>query len=100
MAAVAFDADCFPPASPDAAFADVFFAAVFAVPFAAAFFAVVFAVADPGIAPARPAEDADHQGALRPRVVRDLDHRFLLDHLAALLACALDDLDHAPPLVL
>src|SRR4051794_6314182 len=59
-------------------------------------------VAETGVAPARAAQDADHQGALRARVVRDLHHRLLLDHgpLSLALARALNDLDHAPPLVL
>src|SRR5438105_12639762 len=37
-------------------------------------------VSEAGVAPPRAAKDADDEGALRPRVVRDLDHRFLLDH--------------------
>src|SRR5688572_4045021 len=43
-------------------------------------------VAEAGVAPPRSAKDADHQGALGPRVVRHLDHRFLLDHGLTLLA--------------
>src|SRR6476646_188234 len=42
-------------------------------------------IAEPGVAPPRSAKDADHEGALRARVVRDLDHRFLLDHGVTLL---------------
>src|ERR1035437_5920872 len=57
-------------------------------------------VAEPGVPPARSAKHADHERRLRARVVRHLDHRFLLDHWLILLARAIDDLDHTPPLVL
>src|SRR3954470_10785395 len=57
-------------------------------------------VAEAGIAPAGAAEDADHERRLGPRVVRDLHHRFLLDHGRSPLPCAIDDLDQPPPLVL
>src|SRR3954465_13954637 len=57
-------------------------------------------VAEAGIAPAGSAEDADHERRLGPRVVRDLHHRFLLDHGRSPLPCAIDDLDQPPPLVL
>src|SRR6185503_9527037 len=57
-------------------------------------------VAEAGIAPARSAEDADHERRLGPRVVRDLHHRLLLDHGRPPLPCTLHDLDDTPPLVL
>src|SRR3954470_6776828 len=57
-------------------------------------------VAEAGIAPACAAEDADDERRLGARVVRDLHHRFLLDHGRSPLACAVDDLDQPPPLVL
>src|SRR5215213_2247329 len=57
-------------------------------------------IAEPGIAPPRAAKHADHERAFGARIVRHLDDGFLLNHGSSLLACALDDLDHAPPLVL
>src|SRR6476620_634529 len=57
-------------------------------------------VAEAGIAPAGAAEDANHERRLGARVVRDLHHRFLLDHGRPPLPCAVDDFDQAPPLVL
>src|SRR5687767_9559748 len=57
-------------------------------------------IAERGVAPASSAEHADHERRLRARVVRYLDHRFLLDHWSSPLTCTFDDFDHAPPLVL
>src|SRR3954470_12394527 len=57
-------------------------------------------VAKAGIAPAGSAEDADHERRLGTRIVRDLHHRFLLDHGRSPLPCTLHDLDDPPPLVL
>src|SRR5215207_1471083 len=57
-------------------------------------------IAEAGIAPPRSAKHTDHERAFGARIVRHLDHRFLLDHGVTLLACSVDDLDHAPPLVL
>src|SRR5688572_12392900 len=62
-------------------------------------------VAEAGVTPARAAKDANDQGALRARVVRDFDHRFLLNHrscssVPCTLPRALDDLDEPPALVL
>src|SRR5688572_638305 len=57
-------------------------------------------IAQAGVPPAGAAQHADDQRALGARVVRDADHAFLLDHGCVPLPCAVDDLDHAPPLVL
>src|SRR5690606_11006652 len=57
-------------------------------------------VSEPCIAPPRSAEYADHERSLGAGVIGDLDLRFLLDHLAVSSARTIDDLDHAPPLVL
>src|SRR5688572_7930832 len=43
-------------------------------------------IAEAGVAPPRSAKHADHQGTFGTRVVRHLDHRFLLDHGVTLLA--------------
>src|SRR6185295_4652206 len=53
-------------------------------------------VSQAGIAPARAAEHADHQGPTGPGIVRDLEYRFLLYHGAAPLLGPLDDLDDPP----
>src|SRR3954467_4617152 len=57
-------------------------------------------IAERCVPPARSAEHADHERRFRARVVRYLDHRFLLDHWSSPLTCTFDDFDHAPPLVL
>src|SRR5215203_1263655 len=43
-------------------------------------------IAEAGIAPPRSAKHADHERAFGARIVRHLDHRFLLDHGLTLLA--------------
>src|SRR6185437_6028591 len=57
-------------------------------------------VAQAGVAPAGAAEDADHLRRLGAGIVRDLHHRLLLNHRPSPLPRPIDDLDHAPTLVL
>src|SRR2546430_6760113 len=58
-------------------------------------------VAQTPVATFRAAQHANHERAARARVVRDLEYRFLLDHVPPPpLARALDHFDHAPPLPL
>src|SRR5436305_5915489 len=57
-------------------------------------------VAQTPVATFRAAQHADHERAARARVVRDLEYRFLLDHVppSPPSARALDHFDHPPPL--